>query len=153
MVLRNQSLDFLKANLFDNESAIQNQDEKTGSDGELGNPSTSTYQKRKIREEEAASKKQSLAKLEQVAFLREIMSPASNASDLSPQNSAVNQSIIERNMAYAEDKKSSALHMAALTQSEKVKTLTSIVTNPLVFSLYPPADQAVMLADLLRLAR
>ena len=63
----------------------------------------STYAKRKRRDEEIAIKQ------EQVALLREFMTPNSSVSAESPHNEAVNQSIIEKNLACVNDKKCNAI--------------------------------------------
>ena len=57
MTLRQQNLDFLKANLFLDESACEAGDGKEGGKNEESNSEKSTFAKRKRRDEEIASKK------------------------------------------------------------------------------------------------
>ena len=109
MTLRQQNLDFLKANLFLDESACEAGDGKEGGKNEESNSEKSTFAKRKRRDEEIASKKHEAIKQEQVALLREFMTPNSSVSAESPHNEAVNQSIIEKNLACVNDKKCNAI--------------------------------------------
>jgi hypothetical protein len=95
MALREKNIDFLKANLFEDEAA--------GDNVEAGSCSSTNSAKRKRKEEEALAKKISLAKQEQVAFLKDFIAPTNIDNDL--KNIAVNQSVIDNNLAYAEDKK------------------------------------------------
>jgi hypothetical protein len=115
MVLRDKSIDFLKANLFEDETAGDNADNINGM--EAGPCPSTNYAKRKRKEAEALAKKMSLAKQEQVAFLKDFIGPTNSVND--SKNIAVNQSVIDKNLAYAEDKKKSAAHIEALTKTEK----------------------------------
>ena len=149
MTLRQQNLDFLKANLFLDESACEasnNKSDVKGDDGEQSN-----YAKRKRREEEMTSKKHEAMKQEQVALLREFMTPNSNVGNDSVSSDAVNQSIIEKNKACVDDKKSNAILTEALTKTEKVNNLLKVMGNPTIFGMYDEAEQSEMKTELKRL--
>ena len=151
MTLRQQNLDFLKANLFLDESACEAGDGKEGGKNEESNSEKSTYAKRKRRDEEIASKKHEAIKQEQVALLREFMTPNSSVSAESPHNEAVNQSIIEKNLACVNDKKCNAILTEALTKTEKVNNLMRVMENPMVFGMYDQEEQLEMKRELKRL--
>ena len=149
MTLRQQNLDFLKANLFLDESACEtnNDDVKNETyDGEK-----SSYSKRKRREEEASSKKHEAMKQEQVALLREFMTRNSSGSNESQSIDAVNLSIIEKNRACVDDKKSNAILTEALTKTEKVNNLLKVISDPIVFGMYNEDEQLEMKMELKRL--
>ena len=148
MALREENLDFLKANLFTDESASErNVDEKNADD----ESERSNYAKRKRREEETALKRHNAMKQEQVALLREFMTPNSNTNNESPHNEAVNQSIIAKNQACVNDKKCNALLTEALTRSERVNNLMKVMENPMVFGMYDEMEQMEMKRELKRL--
>jgi hypothetical protein len=110
MVFRDKNMGFLKANLFEDEAAGDNAE--NNNEMEAGPCASTNYAKRKRKEEEALAKKMSLAKQEQEAFLRDFIAPTNTDND--SKNIDVNQSVIDKNLAHAEDKKKSAAHIEAL---------------------------------------
>jgi hypothetical protein len=98
MALRDKNIDFLEANLFEDEANGDNTD--NSNEMEAGPCASMNYAKRKRKEEEAVAKKMSLAKQEQVAFLKDFIVPTNIDND--SKNIAVNQSVIDTNLAYAE---------------------------------------------------
>jgi hypothetical protein len=144
MVLKDKNIDFLKANLFEDEAAGDTADNNSEM---IAGPCASTnYAKRKRKEEEALAKKMSLAKQEQVAFLKDFIAPTNTDND--SKNIAVNQSVIDKNLAYAEDKKKSAAHIEALTKTEKINNLIAVITTPLIFDMYDAAEKNALKAEL-----
>lgn len=97
------------------------------------------------------SKKHEAMKQEQVALLREFMTPNSNVGNDSVSSDAVNQSIIEKNKACVDDKKSNAILTEALTKTEKVNNLLKVMENPTIFGMYNEAEQSEMKTELKRL--
>ena len=69
MTVRGKDLDFLVANLNDDESA-SNSDESTGS---TTNTQETSYAKRKRREEEEAASRRMVVKKEQIDLFKELM--------------------------------------------------------------------------------
>ena len=97
------------------------------------------------------SKRNEAIKQEQVAFLREFMTPNSNASGDSIQNDAVTQSIIEKNLACVNEKKSNSILTEALTKTEKINNLMKVMENVTVFAMYSADEQLDMRMELKRL--
>lgn len=151
MTVRGKDLDFLVASLNEDESASQ-------SDGngcvEL-NPQETTYAKRKRREGE----NQKLVKKEQIDLFRELMSPDSITSD-SSNTPCINDSIVQKNLAYANNKRVTAIHTEAMTihteamtATEKVNNLLKVMNNATVWSMYSEDEQLTMQEDLKMLIR
>lgn len=151
MALREENLDFLKANLFTDESASENNVDNGHEKNADDESERSNYAKRKRREEETALKRHNAMKQEQVALLREFMTPNSNTNNESPHNEAVNQSIIAKNQACVNDKKCNAVLTEALTKSERVNNLMKVMENPIVFGMYDEMEQMEMKKELKRL--
>ena len=151
MALRQENLDFLKANLFVNESASESNADNGHEKNAENESEKSNYAKRKRREEETALKRHNAMKQEQVALLREFMTPNSSANNESPHNEAVSLSIIAKNQACVNDKKCNAMLTEALTKTERVNNLMRVMENPMVFGMYDDAEQSEMKKELKRL--
>ena len=151
MTLRQENLDFLKANLFADESVSENNADNECERNVENESEKSSYAKRKRREEETAQKRHDAMKQEQVALLREFMTPNSNASNESPHNEAVSLSIIAKNEACVYDKRSNAVLTEALTKTERVNNLMRVMENPMVFGMYDASEQLEMKKELKRL--
>lgn len=143
MTVRGKDLDFLVANLNDDESAC-NIDEITGS---TTNTQETSYAKRKRREEEAAASQRMVVKKEQIDLFKELMSPGSDNSDVSS-SPGVNDSIVEKNLAYANNKRVSSMHTEAMTTTEKVNNLLKVMDNTNVWGMYSREEQLKMQNDL-----
>jgi hypothetical protein len=99
---------FPKGKLIDEAAGHTPQNE---SEVEAGLSSSSNNAKRKQKEEEALSKKMAVVKQEQVAFLKEFIAPTN--TDNNSNSAAVAQSVIDKNLAYAEDKKNGSAHCSS----------------------------------------
>ena len=151
MTLRQENLDFFKANLFADKSASENDADNECEKNVENESEKSSYAKRKRREEETAQKRHDAMKQEQVAMLGEFMTSNSSASNESPHNKAVSLSIIAENEACVNDKGSNTVLTEALTKTERVDNLMRAMENPMVFGMYDASEQLEMKKGLKRL--
>lgn len=127
--MRGKDLNFLVANLSVEESATEIEDcQKT-------NASESLYSRRKRRVEDSLIQQKASDKKQQIAILKEIMStPESSGASSFISNDCVNDSIVMRNVASANEK--------------KVNNLMKVMDNATVFALYSLEEQNEMKSNL-----
>ena len=138
MTVRDKEINFLVACLDDQESAQENGD---GLDDKSIITETS-YAKRKKREEESSRQSKLSDKKQQLEILKELMStPDSSAGMSTPsshaQNVDVQNSVVQRNLASANEK--------------KVNVLLKVMDNKTVFGMYSEEEQNDMKDQLKRL--
>jgi hypothetical protein len=155
MTVRGKDLDFLVASLNEDESASQGD----GNGSVELNPQETSYAKRKRREEENHNAQKKLVQREQIDLFRELMSPDSIKSE-SSNTPCINDSIVQKNLAYANSKRVTAthteamtIHTEAMTATEKVNNLLKVMNNATVWSMYSEDEQLTMQEDLKMLIR
>ena len=128
MTVRDKEIIFLVACLDDQESAQENED---GLDDKSIITETS-YAKRKKREEESSRQSKLSDKKQQLEILKEFMSTPDNSAGMSTpsshaQNVDVQESVVQRNLASANEK--------------KVNVLLKVMKNKTVFGMYSEEEQ------------
>ena len=128
MTVRDKEIIFLVACLDDQESAQENED---GLDDKSIITETS-YAKRKKREEESSRQSKLSDKKQQLEILKEFMSTPDNSAGMSTpsshaQNVDVQESVVQRNLASANEK--------------KVNVLLKVMENKTVFGMYSEEEQ------------
>lgn len=138
MTVRDKEINFLVACLDEQESAQEN-----GDDVEDKTSITETsYAKRKRREEESSRQSKYSEKKQQLEILKELMSTPDNSVGMSTpsnhaQNVEVQNSVVQRNLASANEK--------------KVNVLLKVMDNKTVFGMYSQEEQSDMKEQLKRL--
>lgn len=129
MTVRGKDLDFLTANLTVEESAFE------AEECEGANVPESSYARRKRRTEDSLHQQKVSDKKQQIAIMKEIMSTPENGSTASTTSSdSVNESIVQKNLASANEK--------------KVNNLLKVMDNAIVFALYTVDEQNEMKSNL-----
>lgn len=126
MTVRGKDLDFLVANLSEEESAHEVEDIQVESTSE------SCYAKRKRKIEGAQSQQKLSDQKPQMALLKELMTTPETSSKAS--SSVIDDSVVQKNLASANEK--------------KVNTLLKVMDNATVFALYTTEEQNQMKKDL-----
>jgi hypothetical protein len=133
LCVQGKDIEFLTAQLDDEESG----EGKASNDNAVND---SAYAKRKKRDYDNANEQRKSDKREQMVMFKELMSPES-VSVSSESSNNINDSIIEKNRAYAVDKIASASHMDAVTAAERIKSLLLVINDKDVFEAMDPSIQ------------
>lgn len=140
MTLKDADLNFMVASLFSDESASE------VSDLEVKDVSVETnYAKKQRKYLENVEKQNVASEARQMALIKAVMTPA-RCSD--SESSILNQSLVDKNIASADQKSKNALYLSSLASSEdakknaiKIETLMKVINDPATFGLLTQEQQ------------